>query len=260
MTITFTELTQWLGLIWWPFVRLTGLFLIAPFFGDKAIPMRVKILFAFVFSLLLAPMINTVPPFNPFSIDAIIFTLYQLVFGFLIGFSVMIFFTIFSIAGQAISMQMGLAMAIMNDPANGVSIAIIGRIMFITAMLLFLSIDGHLIVLLQLKQSFTHWPLDSLFPFSSIDYVLKMVSWMFATGLLVAMPAIVVMLLSNITFGLMNKAAPALNVFALGFPMTMLLGLFAMMASLTGIGDHYFELALELNRHLNYILRLPNGG
>ncbi|GAL27483.1 flagellar biosynthesis protein FliR [Vibrio variabilis] len=95
MTITFTELTQWLGLIWWPFVRLTGLFLIAPFFGDKAIPMRVKILFAFVFSLLLAPMINTVPPFNPFSIEAIIFTLYQLVFGFLIGFSVMIFFTIF---------------------------------------------------------------------------------------------------------------------------------------------------------------------
>ncbi len=98
-------------------------------------------------------------------------------------------------------MQMGLAMAVMNDPANGISIAIIGRIMFITSMLLFLSLDAHLVVLLVFKESFTYWPLDSTFPFSSIDYVLKMVSWMFATGLLVAVPAIVVMLLSNITFG-----------------------------------------------------------
>ncbi|MCW8344638.1 flagellar biosynthetic protein FliR [Vibrio sp. ZSDZ65] len=259
MTVTFTDITQWLGILWWPFVRLTGLFIIAPFFGDKVIPVRVKVLFAFLFSLLLAPLIHHVPAFNPFSIDTLIFTLYQLIFGFLIGFAVMIFFTIFSVAGQAISMQMGLAMAVMNDPANGVSIAIIGRIMFITAMLLFLSLDAHLVILYVFKQSFHFWPLDSVFPFNSIEYVLKMVSWMFATGLLVAVPAIVVMLLSNITFGLMNKAAPALNVFALGFPMTMLLGLFALMASLTGIGDHYFDLVIELNDHLLYMLRLPNG-
>ena len=258
MQITFTDITQWLGVLWWPFIRFTGLFLIAPFFGDKAIPVRVKLLFAFIFSLLLAPMVKEVPPFNPFSIDTLLFSFYQLIFGFLIGFAVMIFFTIFSIAGQAISMQMGLAMAVMNDPANGVSIAIIGRIMFITSMLLFLSLDGHLVVLLVFKESFEYWPLNSPFPFNSIEYVLKMVSWMFATGLLVAVPAIVVMLLSNITFGLMNKAAPSLNVFALGFPMTMLLGLFALMASLTGIGDHYFDLVLELNQHLHYMLRLPN--
>ncbi|MCK8075213.1 flagellar biosynthetic protein FliR [Vibrio sp. 1CM2L] len=258
MQITFTDITQWLGILWWPFVRFTGLFLIAPFFGDNAIPVRVKLLFAFVFSLLLAPLVKEVPPFNPFSIDTLLFSFYQLIFGFLIGFAVMIFFTIFSIAGQAISMQMGLAMAIMNDPANGVSIAIIGRIMFITSMLLFLSLDGHLVMLLVFKESFEYWPLNSAFPFNSIEYVLKMVSWMFATGLLVAVPAIVVMLLSNITFGLMNKAAPSLNVFALGFPMTMLLGLFALMASLTGIGDHYFDLVLELNQHLHYMLRLAN--
>ncbi len=87
MQLTFTEITQWLGILWWPFVRLTGLFLIAPFFGDNAIPVRVKLLFAFIFSLLLAPLVHEVPPFNPFSIDTLLFSLYQLIFGFLVGFA-----------------------------------------------------------------------------------------------------------------------------------------------------------------------------
>ncbi|MBC7001591.1 flagellar biosynthetic protein FliR [Photobacterium sp. BZF1] len=259
MELSFSQFTQWLGFLWWPFVRIAGLFLITPFFGDNAIPVRTKLVFAFFLAILLAPLIKDTPPLNPFSFDTVLFTSYQFLFGFILGLAVMMFFTVFSIAGQAISMQMGLAMAVMNDPANGINIAIIGRVMFITSMLLFLSLDAHLVILLIFKDSFHYWPLDSVFPFNSIEYTIKMVSWMFANGLLIAIPAIIVMLLSNITFGLMNKAAPALNVFALGFPMTMLLGLFALMASVTGIGDHYFDLVVELNDHLYYLLRIPNG-
>ncbi|GAL13363.1 flagellar biosynthesis protein FliR [Vibrio astriarenae] len=258
MVVTMMEISQWLGWLWWPFVRLSGFALVSPFFGDRAIPVKVRLIFVVLFTLLLAPMLPTPQPFDPFSMSTALQTVYQLIFGFLIGFSVMIFFTIFSIAGQAISMQMGLAMAVMNDPANGVSIAIIGRIMFITGMLLFLSLDGHLVILVILRDSFVYWPLHQAFPFDGIEHVLKMVSWMFSTSLLVAIPAIVIMLLSNITFGLMNKAAPALNVFALGFPMTMLLGLLALFASISGIGEEYFSLFMTLKAHLYYLLRIPN--
>ncbi len=253
--ITFTQATQWLGFVWWPFVRFSGFFLITPFFGDSRVPIRVRALLALCFAILCSGMIKEVPPFNPFSIQAYFFAFYQFSFGFVFGLAVYLFFTIFSVAGQSLSMQMGLAMAVMNDPSSG-SVAILDRIFTIVCFLLFLSFDAHLVILDIFTRSFEHWPLTAPYPFEGIKHVLTMFSWMISTALLIAIPSMVIMLLSNVTFGFLGKVAPSLNVFTLGFPMTMSLGMVAITLSITGMGDIFFDLVTQLIDHLEIMMRL----
>lgn len=254
MDFTFSELTQWLGLLWWPFIRITGFFLIAPFFGDQSLPAEVRILLSLAFTLLCAPLIGEVPAVNPFSVGAVLLTLTQLAYGAMLGFALLIFFTIYTMAGQAISMQLGLAMAVMNDPSSGVSVAIIGRFFQILCSLLFLAFDGHLVVLALFKESFVVFPIDMVMPYESFDHILKMVGWMFSAALMLAIPAICVMQISQVTFGFMNKAAPSFNVFALGFPMTMTIGLFALGLSFTGVGDSYLDNVLQMLDHFRLLM------
>ena len=148
-------------------------------------------------------------------------------------------------------MQMGLGMAIMNDPVNGMSVAILGRLFLIFSTLLFLSLEGHLIVIDVLIQSFTLWPVGSGLASASLKGVINIFGWMFASALALALPAIVSMLLANISFGVMNRAAPSLNVYALGFPMTMLLGLFSVLISISGVPSRYTILVNDTLRFLN---------
>ena len=258
MIVTFEQLMQWLGIFWFPFVRCAGFFILSPIYGDGAVPSRVKILLASIISLLLMPIIDpdTLPAFNPFSFTTALLTFYQLLFGAALGFAILLFFTIYTMAGQAISMQMGLAMAIMNDPSNGISVAIIGRFYLILCTLLFLSFDAHLVILAIFKESFHYWQLNSTVPVAGLKELVKMFSWVVGSALMMAAPAIVIMLLSNIAFGIMNKAAPSLNVFALGFPMTMILGMFALAISLTGVGDSYLDVVLQMQDYMGYILSL----
>lgn len=256
LDLTFTQITEWLGFVWWPFVRFSGFFLVVPFFGDTRIPVMVRILLAMIFAIMCAGIIDSVPSFNPFSIQAFIFAIYQFSFGFILGMVVLLFMNIFTIAGQAVSMQMGLAMAVMNDPSSGVSVPITARIFSITSMLLLLSFDAHLIILDIFVDSFRYWPFDTEYPFEGIKHVLTMFGWMFSSALIIAIPAMLTMMLSNVTFGFLGKVAPSLNIFTLGFPMTMLLGMIALMLSIYGVGDIFFDLVSEMRDHMNYVLSL----
>ena len=256
LDLTFTQITEWLGFVWWPFVRFAGFFLVVPFFGDTRIPVMVRILLPMIFSIMCAGIIDSVPSFNPFSIQAYVFAIYQFSFGFILGMVVLLFMNIFTIGGQAVSMQMGLAMAVMNDPSSGASVPVTARIFSITSMLLLLSFDAHLIILDIFVDSFRQWPFDTEYPFESIKHVVTMFGWMFSSALIIAIPAMLTMMLSNVTFGFLGKIAPSLNVFTLGFPMTMLLGMFALMLSIFGVGDIFFDLVSEMRDHMNYVLSL----
>ncbi len=255
MELSFTQVTTLLGHFWWPFIRITGFFMIAPFFGDRSLPRQVRVLLAFGFTLICAPLISDIPAVNPFSFGAALLSLSQLVFGALLGFALLVFYTIYTKAGQTISMQMGLAMAVMNDPSSGVSVAIIGRFFQIICSLLFLAFDGHLVVLALLNESFVVYPISIGLPYDSFGALLEMAGWMFSASLMLAIPAICVMQISQVTFGFMNKAAPAFNVFALGFPMTMTIGLFALALSFTSIGDTYLDNVMKFLDYLQLIMR-----
>ncbi|CAM3669048.1 flagellar biosynthetic protein FliR [Vibrio aquimaris] len=251
MDITFADISRMIGQFWWPFFRVGTVFISMPFFGDALIPVWVRSLLALSIVVVAAPLMPAMPAVDLFSFTSLYLAFEQAIWGLFFGLILHLLFSIFTTLGQTISMQMGLGMAIMNDPVNGMSVAILGRLFLIFSTLLFLSLEGHLIVIDVLIQSFTLWPVGSGLTSASLKGVINIFGWMFASALALALPAIVSMLLANISFGVMNRAAPSLNVYALGFPMTMLLGLFSVLISISGVPGRYTILVNDTLRFLN---------
>ncbi|ANO35284.1 flagellar biosynthetic protein FliR (plasmid) [Vibrio breoganii] len=254
ITLSLHEFLVLLGKFFWPLLRVTGFMLVAPIFSDRSITYKLRLILSFSLALLLAPLANINVPFEPFSVATILGAGNELLIGGMLGLGFSIFFGLFITAGQIISMQMGLAMAIMNDPSNGISVAIIGRILLICITLLFLSVDGHIFMVATLKDSMDAIPVGTSVYNLNITALIKMVSWMFAQGLLLSIPAISVMFACNTTFGLLTRISPSLNIFALGFPLTMLLGIMALTATVTRMGDVFFSMSDTLNEHINFLL------
>ncbi|MBU2895541.1 flagellar biosynthetic protein FliR [Vibrio hepatarius] len=258
MDITFADISRIIGQLWWPFFRIGAVFISMPFFGDALIPVWVRSLLALAIVVITAPMMPAMPVVDLFSLTSLFLAFEQAIWGLFFGLILHLLFSIFTTLGQIISMQMGLGMAIMNDPVNGMSVAILGRIFLIFSTLLFLSLEGHLVVIDILIQSFVVWPVGSGLTSASLKGIISLFGWMFASALALALPAIVSMLLANISFGVMNRAAPSLNVYALGFPMTMLLGLFSVLISISGVPSRYTILVNDTLRFLN--LFITGGG
>ncbi|MGR5347558.1 flagellar biosynthetic protein FliR [Vibrio mediterranei] len=251
MEVSLEQIMIAMGALWWPFIRVCGFFLAAPIFGDRTVSVRYRIILALVFSTLLVPLQTTPTVVDPFKIETVFRTLTELFIGFCLGFTFNILFTIFSQAGQIVSMQMGLAMAVMNDPKNGSSVAIIARFFLISCTLIFLSIDGHVLMLSILKESTTIWPVGTVLTNIELGRFLHLFSWLFSQSVLLALPSVAIMLSSNITFGLLSKMAPSLNIFALGFPFTITMGLFALFCSSINLGDVLINASNDLNSFFN---------
>ncbi|MGR5448628.1 flagellar biosynthetic protein FliR [Vibrio sp. PNB22_3_1] len=249
--LTQANITTALGYGWWPLMRVTGFFLMAPILGDRTYPMRARLLMAIICACLIMPFQVGNVPFNPFSIESALLTFTELFIGFLLGFVFNLFISIFVKAGQIISMQMGLAMAIMNDPKNGAANTIIARILMISSILIFLSLDGHVLMVSIIKDSYSVWPTGQLPSNQKLELYLHLFSWLFSQALILAIPAIAIMLSSNITFGVLSKLAPSLNVFALGFPLTILMGIIALAFSLSNLSAVFFVASNDINDFLN---------
>ncbi|MGL5326120.1 MAG: lateral flagellar biosynthetic protein LfiR, partial [Aeromonas sp.] len=116
LSLSAADLTAWLGQWWWPFIRIGMAFWVMPVFGDTRVPAQVRLMLAFIISLLLAPMMKDMPVVDPFSAGALVLAVEQLLFGLLFGLCVQLLYMVMTTAGQILSMQMGLAMAVMNDP------------------------------------------------------------------------------------------------------------------------------------------------
>lgn len=258
MDITFADISRIIGQLWWPFFRVGAVFISMPFFGDALIPVWLRSLLALSIVVIAAPIMPAMPVVDLFSLTSLFLAFEQAIWGLFFGLILHLLFSIFTTLGQIISMQMGLGMAIMNDPVNGMSVAILGRVFLIFSTLLFLSLEGHLVVIDILIQSFVVWPVGSGLTSASLKGIITLFGWMFASALALALPAIVSMLLANISFGVMNRAAPSLNVYALGFPMTMLLGLFSVLISISGVPSRYTILVNDTLRFLN--LFMTGGG
>ncbi len=216
-----------------------------PFLSSTYIPAMVRILLALSISALLAPMLPTVPAVDAISIGALFLAIEQLLIGFMLALFLTIMIHVMTLLGAMMSMQMGLAMAVMNDPANGNSNPILGQWLLLYGTLLFLALDGHLVAIGVLVDSFRLWPIGSgVFDLPLMGLVSRF-GWIFAAAFMLALPSILAMLMVNITFGVLSKAAPSLNVFALGFPMSMLMGLLCVLLSFSGLPTRYSDLCLD---------------
>lgn len=217
-------LINYLSEFMWPFARVTGLLLVAPIIGSSYIPIHIKILIATAITIFVFPLINISSNFDPLTIDGLLLLIQQLLIGITIGVIVQVAFSAVMIAGENIAMTMGLGFAHMTDPVNGITIPVISQLFTIIASLYFIALNGHIALIELLINSFVLLPFDGLLTSQTFYSVVDWGGRMFVGALLVSIPAVTALLVVNIAMGLMTRVAPQMNIFSVGFPLTMMLG------------------------------------
>ena len=229
--ITSTELETVMAGFLWPLFRILALIASAPILGNPSVPVKVKVGLAILITILVTPTIQQpIPQIDPFSGVGLMILIQQIIIGVAIGLVMRIVFVAVEMAGEIIGLQMGLAFAVFFDPQSSGQVALIGRFLGVIASLAFLAIDGHLLMIALIAQSFSTLPIGTegitLFSFNSLA------EWggeIFKSGLQLALPILTALLITNLALGILTRAAPQLNIFAVGFPLTLSIG-FVMLA------------------------------
>lgn len=241
---------SWLGTFLWPLFRVGGMLMIAPVFGTQLVPARVRLLFSIVIAMILAPNLPPMPQVELVSVSAFVLVAQQLLIGIAMGFVLVVLLQIFVVAGQMIAMHMALGFAQMVDPTNGVSVTVLQQFHLMLVTLLFLAMNGHLVMIEVLAESFYTLPVGA--GFLAVDSLWQLGNlgvWLFAGGLLIALPVVASMLVINFSLGVITKAAPQLNIFAIGFPFMMIVGLTMIWVTMNNYlpeFDRYTREALEI--------------
>lgn len=239
----------WIATLLWPFLRVFGVILAEPILGHNSIPRSVKVGLALFIALVLAPILPPVPPVEPASAAGILIGVQQLLIGLAIGFTLRIALTAVEAGGQLIGLQMGLGFAVFFDPQSSAQTAVMGQFLGLFAILLFLSMEGHFLVITALAESFTTLPISTK-PVTANGFGM-LAAWggeIFRTGLILSLPVVAALLVANIAVGIMTRAAPQLNIFAVGFPVTLAIGFFALWLIVPFIApgiEHLFQQAIS---------------
>ncbi len=255
LTLSVEQLAVWLGGFFWPFVRISAMMLAAPVFGARMMPVRIRIIMALAISLLAAPLLPPVPAVDPVSFDAAGIIVQQILIGVAMGFIVQMVFQSLVVAGEAIANSMGLGFARMVDPANGVQVPVISQFLVVMATLLFVILNGHLLLIQLVIRSFEILPVsDSGLSVPAIREVVNWAGQMFVGGLMIALPAVTALLVVNISMGVITRAAPQLNIFAVGFPLMILLGFIFLAATLPSIFAQFTQMLMNSFEAISQIL------
>jgi flagellar biosynthetic protein FliR len=207
----------------WPFFRIAAVIMVAPIFGARLVPVRVRLALAVAATVVLSPLVPVTEAFD-LTLASGFTVLQEVLIGVAIGFCLQMIFDALIIAGQTIAMSMGLGLATMVDPQRGVSVPVISQFFVILGLLIFLSLGGHLATLRLLSDSFTVLPVGQGIGGEGAWTIAAWGSQMFAGALRIALPAATALLIANIAFGVMSRAAPTLNLFAVGLPAGLLIG------------------------------------
>ncbi|KFK95367.1 MULTISPECIES: flagellar biosynthetic protein FliR [unclassified Serratia (in: enterobacteria)] len=237
-----------------PFFRILAFLHFCPVFDNKAISRRIKIAAAMTLTVLITPMLsNNVVLTELISMRSIILIGEQLLWGALFGMAMQLVFVALQAAGNIVSMNMGLGMAMMNDPTSGGSTTVISQIIFVFCALLFFIMDGHLLLVTILFKGFSYWPIGQAINQPTLMMLVQSLGWIMASATLIALPTTFVMLIVQGGFGLLNRVSPTLNLFSLGFPISMLFGLLCVTLIITHIPEHYLNLTNEILNQLDSI-------
>lgn len=229
LNFTTEQLNGWLITFIWPLARTLAFIAATPLLGSSSIPVQVRLGLAVLLTLLIAPLLPPIPLIEPASGIGLMILLQQIIIGLAIGFSIRIIFTAVEMTGEITGLQMGLGFATFFDPQQSSQVQLVGRFYGLLATLMFLAIDGHLQVIDIFAQSFTTLPIGTNGINSSLFTIL--VNWgaeIFTLGLHLALPVLAALLITNLALGILTRAAPQLNIFAVGFPLTLGIGLLVM--------------------------------
>ncbi|MCG5548256.1 flagellar biosynthetic protein FliR [Halorhodospira halochloris] len=225
MEFTTSEIASWVGAFVYPLMRVGAAALAAPVFGNNMVPTQVRIFLGVALTIAVLPAVGQPPPVDPLSIDGLLIALQEVVIGLTIGFILALALNTVVVAGESIALAMGLGFATMVDPQTGMSVPVISQILLVVTTLMFLAIGGHLMIVQLLADSFTVIPVGE-FQIDR-DMFWGVAAWgtqMYAGAVLIALPVVTVLLVINLSLGVMTRAAPQMNVFSVGLPLTILVG------------------------------------
>ena len=243
ITLTQAQLEGWIGQLFWPFVRIGACFMVAPAFGALFIPARMRLVLAGAVAFLVAPLIPQPTGIVAFSPAGIVVTIQQIIIGVALGFALQILFDAVAMGGQLLANSMGLSFAFNVDPMRGTGTPALGQLYALLVMLTFLALDGHLALVEVLVEGFRTLPIgETGLSNGSLWAIVAWGTQIFAGALAVALPGITALLIVNIAFGVMSRAAPSLNLFAVGFPISLVFGLVIVMVGLPALQSAFVDL------------------
>lgn len=258
LVVSEEQLMQFIGQYLWPMMRIGAFYFAVPIIGARTVPARVRLILMLFTTLLLVPVLPPAPIVSIFSWSGFVMVVHEVLIGITLGFALQVVLHVFILAGQFIAMKMGLGFAAMNDPSSGVSTTIMSQFYLLLSTLLFLSVNGHLVVLQLMIDSFTSFPIGGEgFDRSSFLAIVQLGSWMFSAALLIALPLFTSLMIVNMSFGVMSRSAPQMNVFTVGFPITLVFGLALMWFSLGNFLPIYFDIMDEGIGLLRRLVEVP---
>ncbi len=243
IAFTSVQLDAWIAAFFYPMVRILALLAAAPPFSNAAVPIRIKLILGLAISLALVPALPALPPISPGSGEGMLILGQQMLIGMAMGFAMRLTVAAIDYAGEAIGLQMGLGFATFYDPDNTSQTPVVSEFLSLLGLLVLLSINGHLMIMATLAHSFTVLPI--------VGTSLAAGSWsnfahagaiIFSSGLILALPVIAALLITNVALGVLTRAAPQLNLFAVGFPITLIAGFVMLILSLSYLAGPLTEL------------------
>ena len=258
-SFTEAQLQTWIATFFWPLLRIGGMVMSAPLFNSRQIPMRLRLLVALVLVWVIAPVIPPVPVIDIWSGAGLVEAVKEILVGLAMGTLLQLAFGAVAFGGQAVANTMGLGFASMVDPQNGVQIPVLSQFYLIFATLSFLLLDGHLVLIEMLVDSFRTLPVGG--EALGRDELRAVAAWgseLFAGGLLIALPLMGALLLLNLAFGVVTRAAPQLHIFAVGFPLSMILGFAIIWVTLDQVMGGFGGLLDQAFATLKAILAIPD--
>ncbi|NYT35516.1 flagellar biosynthetic protein FliR [Allopusillimonas soli] len=220
------QLHDWMNAFLLPFIRVLALVGSAPLLGESSIPAKVKVGLSALTAIAIAPTLQTMPDIVTGSYTFLWLAMQQVLIGIALGLVMRIVFAAVQTAGEFIGLQMGLSFASFFDPATGANTAVLSRLMNTMAMLLFIALNGHLVMLGALIRSFDVLPpTPGALDINGWGVLMEWSGQVLVSGMLLALPLIIVLLTINLALGILNRTAQQLSVFAVGFPITLLAGL-----------------------------------
>jgi len=237
ISFTSAQLDSWLTLFMFPLARILALLATAPVFNSAGLSLQIRLVVGLAISFALAPALPAMPAISPGSWVGMMVLAQQIIIGVTMGFTLRLVFSAVDLAGELIGLQMGLGFASFYDPHTASQTSVISEFLGLLTTLLFLALNGHLLTLSALADSFTLLPVTTT-PFAAkgIAAFLSWAAMLFSAGLMLALPLIAALLITNIALGVLSRVAPQLNIFAVGFPVTIVAGFVVLMLSMPYFG------------------------